>query len=121
MAMMLHKLCLLLSNTSGKAEPRDWPRHRKATGPPFGEPRMGFVWNESIRQAKEMLEYWRHFSDLRQTLHDVKRFSIHVFSATGFGKSCSYDPTTEEPPKEGSLTYKESLSLILENAFLVLF
>ena len=103
-----------------KVEPQDWPRHRKATGPPFGEPRMGLVWNESIRQAKQMLEYWRTNPDIRHTLKDVKRFSLHVLSATGFGKSYSYDPTTDETPKDGSLTYKESLSLILENAILVM-
>ena len=81
---------------------------------------MNLVWTESIRQAKEMLDYWKEIPDIRHTGKDVRRFSLHVLSATGFGKSYSFDRAAEEVPQEGSMTYKDSLHLILENAILIM-
>ncbi|TVY36091.1 Cytochrome P450 [Lachnellula subtilissima] len=102
-------------------EGRDWQRHRKATAPPFGEPNMGLVWTECIPQATETLDFWKECSHIRQTGKDVRRFSLHVLSTTGFGKSYSFDRSTDEALREGdSLTYKDSLSLILENAILIM-
>lgn len=45
---------------------------------------------------------------------------VHDPSATGFGKSYSFDRAADEIPEGSSLTYKESLSLILENAILIM-
>lgn len=81
---------------------------------------MSLVWSECIRQAREMLDYWKEYPDIRRTRRDVRRFSLHVLSATGFGKSYSFDRATEEAPPGGSLTYKDSLSIILENAILIM-
>lgn len=81
---------------------------------------MSLVWAECIRQGKEMLDYWKEIPDIRRTGKDVRRFSLHVLSATGFGKSYSFDRATEEAPLGGSLTYKDSLSIILENAILIM-
>lgn len=67
-----------------------------------------------------MLEYWSKSTDIRYTVRDVRRFSLHVLSATGFGKPHAFDRATEKPSEAGSLTYKESLSLILENAILIM-
>lgn len=67
-----------------------------------------------------MRDYWKGVPDIRHTVNDVRRFSLHVLSATGFGKSYSFDRAAEEVPERGSLTYKESLSLILENAILIM-
>jgi hypothetical protein len=69
---------------------------------------MGLVWTECIRQAKEMLDYWKGSPDIRQTSKDVRRFSLHVLSSTGFGKSYSFDRSTDEALRDrGSLTYKD--------------
>ncbi|MCJ1479173.1 hypothetical protein MMC13_007857 [Lambiella insularis] len=81
---------------------------------------MGLVWAECIRQAHEMRDYWKGVPDIRHTGKDVRRFSLHVLSATGFGKSYPFDPAAEEVPEGGKLTYKDSLHLLLENAILVL-
>ncbi len=67
-----------------------------------------------------MLEYWSKSPDIRYTAKDARRFSLHVLSATGFGKPHPFDRATEKPPEAGSLTYKESLALILENAILIM-
>jgi len=82
---------------------------------------MGLVWTECIRQANEMLDFWKDCSDIRQTGKDVRRFSLHVLTSTGFGKSYHFDRSTDEKVREGdSMTYKDSLSLILENCILIL-
>lgn len=81
---------------------------------------MGLVWTECIRQAQEMRDYWQGIPDIRHTGKDVRRFSLHVLSATGFGKSYAFDRTAEERPLGGKLSYKDSLHLILENATLVM-
>ncbi|KAF4618988.1 hypothetical protein G7Y89_g14859 [Cudoniella acicularis] len=100
---------------------KEFDRPVEIMGPPFGEPNMGLVWTECIRQANEMLDYWKGCPDIRQTGKDVRRFSLHVLTSTGFGKSYSFDRSTDEVSKEGGqLTYKDSLSLILENAILVM-
>jgi hypothetical protein len=83
---------------------------------------MGLVWTECIRQANEMLDFWKDCSDIRQTGKDVRRFSLHVLTSTGFGKSYHFDRCTDENVRErDSMTYKDSLSLILENCILIMF
>jgi cytochrome P450 len=102
-------------------EGRDWQRHRKATSPPFGEPNMPLVWTSCISQAHEMLSYWASLPSNFQTGKDVRRFSLHVLTATGFGKPYHFDRFVDEAlPKDGSLSYKDSLSLILENCILIM-
>jgi cytochrome P450 len=82
---------------------------------------MGLVWTECIRQANEMLDSWKGCSDIRQTGKDVRRFSLHVLTSTGFGKSYHFDRSTDENVREGDpMTYKDSLSLILENCILIM-
>lgn len=102
-----------------QAEGKDWQRHRKVTTPPFGEPRMGFVFDEAFSQARQMLKYWENIPDIRTTGKDVRRYSLHVLSATGFGKSEPYDPALEDRDSADGLSYKDALTLILENAVLV--
>jgi cytochrome P450 len=47
-----------------QAEGKDWQRHRKTTTPPFGEPRMGFVFDEAFSQGRQMLKYWQNIPDI---------------------------------------------------------
>jgi hypothetical protein len=44
---------------------------------------MDLVWTECIRQANEMLDFWKGRSDIRQTGKDVRRFSLHVSQPLG--------------------------------------
>jgi cytochrome P450 len=49
----------------------------------------------------------------------VRRYSLHVLSATGFGKSEPYDPAVEDQDSADGLSYKDALNLILENAVII--
>ena len=82
---------------------------------------MNTVWDACIHQAHEMLEHWKGMPDVRSTGKDVHRFSLHVLTATGFGKSYPFDPKKEEILPDGQLSYKASLGLILENLILIMF
>jgi hypothetical protein len=82
---------------------------------------MPLVWTSCISQAHEMLSYWASLTSNLQTGKDVRRFSLHVLTATGFGKPYHFDRSIDEAlPKDGSLSYKDSLSLILENCILIM-
>jgi cytochrome P450 len=102
---------------------RDWQRHKKATGPPFNEQNSKIVWDEALRQGREALQHWKEKSldAVRTTAEDAKTFSLNVISCAGFRKSYSF--LTKEGAvgdEDHSMTYKKSLSIILENAILIL-
>lgn len=50
---------------------------------------MTLVWVESLRQASEMLRWWRsdHPDGVRSTAKDIKALTLHVLFSAGFGKS----------------------------------
>lgn len=83
---------------------------------------MGRVWTECIRQANELLDFWKTSSDIRHTGKDIRRLSLHVLSNFAFGKSYSFNPSDDEALQAaaGSLSYKDSLGLILENCILIM-
>lgn len=69
-----------------------------------------------------MLQYWigKYPEPVRTTAKDAKTFSLHVLSGAGFGKSHPFQPITEEAENGQSLSYKDSLSLVLDNAILIM-
>ncbi|KAF7909334.1 uncharacterized protein EAF01_003052 [Botrytis porri] len=83
----------------------DWPRHKKATGPPFS--------NEQTNRLG-VLALWT-------TAEDAKTFSLNILSSAGFGKSYPFRPLPDpENDPNHSMSYNESLSLIVGNAIPIL-
>ena len=107
--------------TLRKAHGADWQRQRKVTSMPFNEQNGDLVWIESLRQATEMLQFWKSLgTPIRRTARDTRTLSLHVLSGAGFGKSYSFQKSAE-PPKPGHLfNYRDSLAVILENSLLIL-
>ncbi|TGO55905.1 hypothetical protein BOTNAR_0235g00170 [Botryotinia narcissicola] len=67
----------------------DWPRHKKATGPPFSnEQTNNLIWQEALRQSQEMMQCWIDQGEwaLRTTAEDAKTFSLNILTNAGFGK-----------------------------------
>ena len=102
-------------------EGAEWQRQRKITSSPFNEESMSAVWNESIRQAQEVLQYWTsEINPIFDTAKHVRILSLHVLSSVGFGKSYSFNEAAE-PPKPGHMfNYRDSLSTILDHIMLIL-
>ncbi|KAF7871970.1 uncharacterized protein EAF02_009075 [Botrytis sinoallii] len=102
----------------------DWPRHKKATGPPFSnEQTNNLVWQEALRQTQEMMHYWIDQRELalRTTAEDAKTFSLNILTSAGLGKSYSFKPSSNIDNDPGhAMSYKESLSLIVGSAIPIL-
>lgn len=117
-------LDLLLSYSSDKAsqvEGAEWQRQRKITNSPFNEENSNVVWEESIRQAKELLEYWTsQVNPIFETAKHVRILSLHVLSWAGFGKAYSFHEAGEPPQPGHMYNYRDSLSMILDNIMIIL-
>jgi len=99
----------------GTTEGQQWQRHRKITAACFNERNNELVWSESIQQATGMLRYWSSKSSINSIADDTRTLSLHVMPSAGFGKSYPFRGAEESPTTEDSLTYKESLKLILDS------
>ncbi|QSZ36703.1 hypothetical protein DSL72_006586 [Monilinia vaccinii-corymbosi] len=99
----------------------DWQRQRKITSAPFNDQNNSLVWIEALRQADEILQFWKALdSPVTRTDKDTRTFSLHVLSGAGFGKSYSFKRSTEKPKPGRTYNYRDSLAIVLENCLLIL-
>ncbi|KAG9239747.1 cytochrome P450 monooxygenase-like protein [Amylocarpus encephaloides] len=72
----------------------EWKRHKRIVAPSFSEKSNRLVFEESLRQAQGMMEYWAHLQDAENDCGDLrvenvatgtKILSLHVICAAGFG------------------------------------
>jgi cytochrome P450 len=82
---------------------------------------MRFVWDESIKQAKEMLQSWTGNADpsIASVSKDTRTLSLNVLAATGFRRSYKFHSATQ-PATEESRTYRDALQTVLDNAILLM-
>ncbi|MCJ1311766.1 hypothetical protein MMC25_005439 [Agyrium rufum] len=94
---------------------------RKITSTPFNEQNSSKVWREALRQAGEVLSFWKSLNPpIKRTARDTRTLSLHVLSGVGFGKSYSFHKSAEPPSAGHTFNYRDSLALILENAIPIL-
>lgn len=105
-----------------QVEGEDWQRHRKITTPPFNENNNDLVWVESLRQTKDMLQYWtRHDQNgVCSTVQDTKILTLHVLSCAGLGQAHSSHSAIDPPEVATEMNYRDAISLILQNAAIVM-
>lgn len=99
----------------------DWPRHRKVLAAPFNENIMSFVWNESINQAKEMLQTWISSVEpgTSSIAKDTRTVSLNVLAATGFCRSYKFR-SSSLPGTDEAGSYRDALQTVLDNAILLM-
>ncbi|KAI0101359.1 putative cytochrome P450 [Nemania sp. FL0031] len=99
----------------------DWHRHRGVMATPFNEMIMKSVWDESLRQAKEMVHSWTAASTngIASYQKDTRTLSLSVLAATGFGKAYNFRGSTEPQISEVG-DYRDSLQLVLDNIILLM-
>ena len=99
----------------------DWPRHRKVLAAPFNETIMKFVWNESLKQTREMLQSWTCSKDtgIPSVAKDTRTLSLNVLAATGFHRSYEFWGSSQ-PGNDRSRSYRDSLQTVLDNAILLM-
>lgn len=87
-----YKVIDILGGSIVTAEGQEWKRHKKIVGPSFSEKSNKMVFEESLRQAKGMLETWsrgdgnnmRDFK-VENSSGGTATLSLHVICAAGFG------------------------------------
>jgi cytochrome P450 len=69
-----------------------------------------------------MLRYWSSKSFVKSSAEDLRTLSLHIMSRAGFGKSFKFqghDERESAAPEDLSMSYKDSLNIILENCILI--
>ncbi|KAI3392482.1 hypothetical protein diail_5646 [Diaporthe ilicicola] len=100
----------------------DWPRHRKVMATPFNESIMMFVWEQALRQARGMLQYWTAVSagaGIESYQKDTRTLSLNVLAAAGFRKSYDFRGSAE-PSIDKIGGYRDSLQTVLDNIILLM-
>ncbi|RYC59794.1 hypothetical protein CHU98_g6419 [Xylaria longipes] len=78
------------------------------------------VWSETLLLAKDKLSYWTSKKSIDSVAQDTRTLSLHVLSRAGFGKSFKFQGQDEMSESSPSISYKNSLQLILENCILIM-
>ncbi|KAG0134365.1 cytochrome P450 [Tuber indicum] len=98
------------------AEGAVWRGHRKVTAPVIGNS-LSIVWEESLTQVKEMLQYYDKQEDIKTIHRDFRRVTLGVISHAGFSKVMNWVPltTTITSGKDGEGSYQKCLNILFEN------
>ncbi|RFU25289.1 hypothetical protein B7463_g11045, partial [Scytalidium lignicola] len=120
-------------------EGAEWKLHRKISCPSFNEKNNALVFAESVRQAQGMLRKWmgpdyKGNVTVEEVPLDTMRVTLHIISRVGFGvqllwpgeqadgnqtsKDASY--SSHIPPPGHTMSFEESLKILLEKLILVL-
>lgn len=98
---------------------QDWQRHRKVTATAFTEKTNRLVWDETLQQGQQMLDFWKSSGEVRSTATDCRTLALDVLVSASFGKSFPFEGDAR-PPETGPLSYRDALAKILDNAVLIL-
>ncbi len=82
---------------------------------------MRFVWNESVQQAKEMLQSWKSTvkSEIPSIAKDTRTLSLNVLAATGFRRSYKFR-SSSQPESDDAHTYRNALQTVLDNSIFLM-
>lgn len=77
---------------------------------------MKFVWDESLDQARDMLQSWtRNAAPGYSFAKDTRCLSLDVLAATGFRRSYPFRSSSKGSTDEAA-TYRDALQTVLDNA-----
>jgi cytochrome P450 len=106
-------------NTTNHA---DWQRHRKITSQAFREGTYDLVWEESLKQADQLLHAIerRGQNNLVKLREDFALLAMHVLSSAVFGHSYNYGAGLQQVEAGHKLSYFASLAFIMHNIMSVI-
>ena len=83
---------------------------------------MRFVWNESLNQARAMLNSWtsRVEPGIPSVAKDTRTLSLNVLAATGFRRSYKFRGSNQPGTDEAARTYRDALQMVLDNAIFLM-
>src|SRR2546429_648163 len=85
---------------------------------------MTFVWDETIRQTRQMLESWtsKAVQHVPSISKDTRTLSLNVLAATGFRRSYKFrsanEPEKKKTDEAGS--YRDALQTVLDNTIMLM-
>lgn len=103
------------------ADSKDWPRHRKILAAPFNETTMKFVWTQSLKQARQMVQSWEGTRGpcIPSVAKDTRTLSLNVLAATGFRRPYDFR-SSSQPGVDEAGKYRNALQTVLDNALLLM-
>lgn len=140
-----YKILALFGSNMLCTEGAEWKMHRKGVSASFNEKNAAHIFVESIKQTQGMIDYWippgandgvgRSRSGTIDTLeHDTMTLALNIIAHVGFGlrllwpdqkmpedadaKSKKYG--SHEPPAGHSMTFAQSMAMVLEKILLLL-
>ncbi|KAI0836655.1 cytochrome P450 [Hypoxylon sp. FL0890] len=104
------------------AEGQSWKMQRRVATRCFNEANNEIVWAETLDQSNAMLRYWSSKTSIKSSAEDIRTLTLNVFARAGFGKAFKFRGHGEEKSADEtqSMSYRESLGLILENCIVIL-
>lgn len=121
-AISLYKPLELFGKNLVTTEGQEWVLHRKLTTSVFNERNNKLVWNETRRQAEDMLQTWSDSPDgITNPGRDSMLLALHVLTGAGLGRSYKFEDGLQTPASGHSLTYSDALSIVLTNLFTAIF
>ena len=98
-------------------EGKDWERQRRLTAPSFNERTSAVVWDETIRQTRDMVSGWvrEGATGTFETVSDTATLALHVLTQVGFGIEYPFGGGVRELPEGHVMTYRDSLLMCLQN------
>ncbi|KAL5923809.1 hypothetical protein ACKVV1_011442 [Pyricularia oryzae] len=113
---------------------QEWARHRRISAAPFNENIHELVWNEAVRQTRQMSEYWSCHGEegFSTALEDLNTVTLNVFAKASLGRAwdfCKADDIKRRAQIEGEFdatgsnaamaattwTYRDSLFFVTHN------
>jgi cytochrome P450 len=93
-----------------------WSRHRRLCAPCFNERVSGFVWDESLRQARDMLDDWRGKPGGKSSavVQDSGTVALHVLTAAAFGEQRDFREGVNVLAQGHELSFRDCLKIILK-------
>lgn len=105
------------------ASPENWARHRKVLATSFmNESIMRSVWDESVRQAGQMIDAWMD-DGTTSVARDMRTVSLNVLAAIGFRRSSHFrapEAAEYSDDPDTKFSYRDALQIVLDNVILIM-
>ncbi|ORY03138.1 cytochrome P450 [Clohesyomyces aquaticus] len=101
----------------------DWARQRKITAPCFNEKVSSLVWDESLRQSRQMVSSWLSAPNgiVSNMTDDTRIVALHVLTSAGLGISHDFSQGARKPTEGHTMSHRDSLMMVLHNFIPVIF
>lgn len=134
-----YKILEIFGRNIISTEGAEWKRHRKVSSPGFNEKNNVLVFAEACRQTHGMVRKWLGPNGagnitVKEAPTDTMRLTLHIISSIGFGVQLLWPGesidrrlhtdtaiySSNEPPEGHTMTFENSLTILLERLILVL-